>query len=75
MDSNFSNGIIVPTAADITQTVLVLSNTMRIRELTIERAAVIAYMQQIAPDKREIALIHALEVGITEMRARRVPRN
>lgn len=74
MDSNARHAMIVPIAADITDSVQVLTTKMRIRELTIERAAVIAYMQQIAPEKREIALVHALEVGITEMRARRERR-
>lgn len=51
--------------------VQMLSRTMRIRDLTIERPSIIAYLQNIAPDKLEIALVHALEVGITEMQVRR----
>ena len=49
----------------------VLSTTMRIHDLSIERPAVIAYMQTIPADKRSIALVHALEVGITELLSRR----
>jgi hypothetical protein len=44
---------------------------MHIRDLSIERPSIIAYLQNIAPEKLEIALVHALEVGITEMQLRR----
>ena len=47
------------------------TSTVRIRDLTIERPAIAAYLEHIAPDKLEIALVHALEVGITELAARR----
>jgi len=49
----------------------VLATTVRIHDLTIERPAIAAYLDHIAPDKQEIALVHALEVGITELAARR----
>ena len=49
----------------------VLSHTVRVHELTIERPAIVAYLEHIAPDKLEIALVHALEVGVTELVARR----
>jgi hypothetical protein len=49
----------------------VLSATMQIHELCIERPAVIAYLQTISPEKQEIAFVHALEVGVTELLARR----
>ena len=49
----------------------VLSTSVRIRELTIERPAIAAYLKHIAPDKLEIALVHALDVGVTELVARR----
>ena len=32
---------------------------------------IVAYLGKIAPEKQEIALIHAIEVGITELIARR----
>ena len=48
-----------------------LSNSVRIHELTIERPAIAVYLEHIAPDKLEIALVHALEVGVTELVARR----
>ena len=53
------------------QRVQVLSTTMHIHDLSIERPSIVAYLQNIAPDKLEIALVHALEVGITEMQVRR----
>ena len=60
-----------PSAEPPEPSVQVLSTEMRIHELCIERPAVIAYMQAIPVDKRGIALVHALEVGITELLARR----
>jgi len=53
------------------QTVLVTDREMRIHDLCIERPAIIAYLQSIPPSKQAIALVHALEVGVTEMIARR----
>lgn len=52
-------------------TVEVLETMMRIHELCIERPNIIAYLGKIAPEKQEIALVHAIEVGITELIARR----
>ena len=49
----------------------VLGTTMRIHELSVERPSIVAYLGKIAPEKQEIALLHALEVGITELIARR----
>ena len=44
---------------------------MTIHELSIERPSIVDYLKTIAPDKQALALVHALEVGITEMIARR----
>jgi hypothetical protein len=52
-------------------TVEVLASAMRIHDLRIDRPGIVDYMAKIAPEKREIALVHALEVGITELIARR----
>jgi hypothetical protein len=60
-----------PIAAIPARTIEVLSNTVRIHVLTIDRPAIAAYLEHIAPDKLEIALVHALEVGVTELVARR----
>ena len=49
----------------------VLETMMRIHELCIERPNIVAYLGKIAPEKQEIALVHAIEVGITELIARR----
>jgi len=51
--------------------VQVLSSAVRIEELSIEPQVIVNYLKTIAPEKQEIALIHALEVGVTEMIARR----
>jgi hypothetical protein len=49
----------------------VLDTSMRIHELSIERASIVAYLRKISPEKQEIALVHLLEVGVTELLARR----
>jgi hypothetical protein len=53
------------------KSVQVLATMTKIHALSIESPAIIAYLQAIPPDKREIALVHALEVGVTELVARR----
>jgi len=58
-----------PVAAN--NNVQVLSTTMHIHDLSIEQPAVVAYLQAIDPGKQEIALVHAIQVGITELVARR----
>jgi hypothetical protein len=58
-------------AAATERPVEVLSTSVRIHDLVIERPAIAAYLEHIAPDKLEIALVHALEVGVTELVARR----
>lgn len=60
-----------PIAATTERPVQVLSSTVRIHDLTIDRPKVAGYLEGIAPDKQEIALIHAIEVGVTELLARR----
>ena len=49
----------------------VLAEGMRINEIWVSRQEVIAYIEGIPPDKREVALVHAIEVGITEILVRR----
>jgi len=44
---------------------------MHIHDLVINRPAIVAYLQAIPSDKREIAVLHALEVGVAELAARR----
>ena len=65
------NDSLEPVAAITDRPLEVLATTVRIHELTIERPAIAAYLDHIAPDKQEIALVHALEVGVTELAARR----
>lgn len=51
--------------------VQVLSMRMRIHDVNIEKPAVVAYFKTIPADKQEIALVHAIEVGIAELTLRR----
>jgi hypothetical protein len=60
-----------PIGGPATRTVQVFSSSVRVQGLTIERPKISAYLEHIAPDKLEIALVHALEVGICELAARR----
>jgi hypothetical protein len=62
---------IEPVAAVTERPVHVLATTMRIQKLVIDRPAVVAYFAHISADKQEIALVHALEVGVNELAARR----
>ena len=69
-----SGGVVAAAdAADPTpvRAVQVLPAAVRIEELNIERQTIVDYLKAIAPEKQEIALIHALEVGVIEMMARR----
>jgi hypothetical protein len=47
------------------------ATTMHIRDLRVDRAGVVEYLQGIPPEKQEIALVHLLEVGVIELAARR----
>ena len=60
----------VERAADA-QPVHIDGTLVRIDDLTIDRQAIVDYLKSIHPSKQEIALVHALEVGITELVARR----
>jgi hypothetical protein len=65
------DNIIEPMAATTRRSIQVLSMKMRIQDVTIDRPAVVAYFNGISADKLEIALVHALELGVAELVARR----
>jgi hypothetical protein len=71
MNSVNTNPEIEPMAAATARPVQVLSTTVRIHELNVDRPQVAAYLDAIAPDKQEVALVHLLDVGVTELLARR----
>lgn len=60
-----------PADAPATPSVHVQAGGVRIDDLTIDRKTIVDYLQGIAPEKQVIALVHALEVGVTEVCARR----
>ncbi len=60
-----------PVAGTKETSVQVLSSRMRIHNVNIDRPAIVAYFKNIPTEKQEIALVHALEVGIAELTARR----
>jgi hypothetical protein len=62
---------IAPVASIAERPVQVLTNSMRVQKLVIDRPSVVAYFQGIPAEKQEIALVHALEIGITELAVRR----
>jgi hypothetical protein len=59
-----------PSTSD-THGVEVTPTTVHIHDVSVDRPAIVKYLEAIAPGKQEIALIHALEVGVTELIARR----
>ncbi|MBZ5559907.1 MAG: hypothetical protein LAO77_21785 [Acidobacteriia bacterium] len=66
---------IVPVAVEplaARRNVTVLTNQIRILNLNVDRPSVVQYLGQIPAGKLEIALLHALEVGIVEVQ--RPPR-
>ena len=66
---------IAPVASIAERPVQVLTNSMRVQKLVIDRPSVVAYFQGIPAEKQEIALVHALEIGITELAVRRSKLN
>ena len=71
MPESNAHDALEPVAGTKETSVQVLSMQMRIRDISIEKPAVVAYFKSIPADKQEIALVHALEVGIAELAARR----
>ena len=51
--------------------VQVLTHSMWIRDLNIDRSTVLAYLQGVDRDQQATALVEALEAGATELMARR----
>ena len=60
----------VSTEPVVSSSVEVTATMVHIHDLNIDRAAVVKYLEAIARGKQEIALVHALEVGITEIARR-----
>ena len=64
-------GELEPVAGTTEAAVQVLQMRMKIRNVSIDRPAIVHYFRNISADKQEIALVHAIEVGIAELTARR----
>ena len=64
-------GALVTVATPVQAHVELQASKMLIHELAVERPDILDYIRTIAPDKQEIALLHALEVGVTEIVSRR----
>ena len=71
MNRDFPGKTVVPLAGPIHRRVELEATTMRIRDLSIERTDIVAYLRGISPEKQEIALVRAIEVGVTEILSRR----
>ena len=69
-DPNAHDGL-EPVAGTKDTSVQVLSMRIRIHDVNIEKAEVVAYFKSIPADKQEIALVHTLEVGVAELAMRR----
>jgi hypothetical protein len=64
-------GELEPVASTTEAAVQVLQMRMKIRNVSIDRPSIVHYFRNIPADKQEIALVHAIEVGIAELSARR----
>jgi hypothetical protein len=71
MEPNRSPSSFQPIASAIQRPVQVAGKTVYIQHLNIDRPKVVAYLEGIPADKQELALTHALEVGVTELLSRR----
>ena len=63
-----------PVTESASQRLRLLSTSVRVSDVCLTRPSVVAYFRTIAPDKLEVAFVHALEVGVAELLARRRPR-
>ena len=59
---------------DVSQRLRLLTTSLRVSDLCITRPSVVAYFRTFEPDKLELAFVHALDVGVAELLARRRPR-
>ena len=71
MDSTRASSPVQPIASAIRRPVQVAGKAVYIQGLSIDRPKVVEYLERIAPDKQELALMHAIEVGVSELLARR----
>ena len=61
-----------PIAASIDKPIRsAVPTTVRFHDLVIKNPKVVAYLESIPSEKREVALQHALEVGVIELVSRR----
>ena len=69
-------GALVGVATPVKSHVELQVSKMLIHELAVERPEIVDYIRTISPDKQEIALVHAIEVGVMEImaRKRRLPK-
>jgi hypothetical protein len=69
-------GALVSVATPVQSQVEVQSSKVLIHELAVERPDILDYIRTISPDKHGIALVHAIEVGVMEImaRKRRLPK-
>ena len=62
---------VAPLAAALERRVEVRASTVHLSAVTVNRAAVVEYLRTIALDKQEMAVVHAIEVGVAEILSRR----
>jgi hypothetical protein len=65
---------LTPLTTEVSQRVRLFPTSVRVSDVSLIRPSVVTYFRGITPDKRELALVHALEVGVAELLARRRPR-
>jgi hypothetical protein len=62
---------VIPMGGRVNRTVEVQATSVLVHELIISLPSVAGYLSTIPPDKLELALAHALDVGVTEILARK----
>jgi hypothetical protein len=62
---------VTPVATNVSQRVRLLATSVRVSDLCITQPGVVAYLRRMAPDKIELALVHALDVDVGELARRR----
>ena len=69
-------GGIVSVGTSLQSQVELQPSKLLIHELAVSRQEILDYIRAISPDKREIAVMHAIEVGVMEImaRKRRMPK-
>jgi hypothetical protein len=71
MAYNLTSDDLLPLAGAVGRRIEVRATTVHIHDVSVNCSTIAEYLQAIDGSKQEIALIHALQVGVAEILARR----